>query len=334
MDIWPGASGTSTDDRGFTVADLHYIWYGPVPTDDWKYATPIQMAKVCPNHQVIFWCKRDYVDAFQLHLGPGVQVRACDALDTVTDEAPSQEMREWYDGAMQALDALDRARAWSACKDLVSLLVLYGFGGYYMDTTTLIAPSAEPAAIRAGFDATYASPRLPRLADTGLRHQLLLQTGEAIVSGRDDRVDDAGTFTLPLVDVWAFYSPRYDECMANIFVSYVSRCMRLGLNDNGELANFDAIAGDDELRTLGRDTLIGQLIIRSVYDGLIEQAYRDLSVQGNDDPDKDAVAQQVLAYTWPTAAPPQDAHAHVALPTLHIDKRYTGSWRNLVDQQQ
>lgn len=313
---------------------LHYIWYGPVPADPSKYATANNMALACPEQRVLFWCKREYLDGFRAVLDPSIQVLPCDELDALAGQALGGDMPRWYAEALQVLGALNQARAWSACKDLVSLLVLYSYGGYYMDTTTLIIPSVKGPALNAGFEATYDSPRVPRLGDDTVRHQPFLQTGVAIVTGGDFRAGDDGMLNVPLIDVWAFYSPSHDECTSWMIMSYVSRCNRLGINDNGTPSNFDAISGLQELNDVGRDTLIGQLIIRSVYDGLIEQAYRELGEQGNNNPDDEAVGQQVTAYTWPTIKLPSNAPANWELPALNIDKRYANSWRNQGNQQQ
>jgi len=66
----------------------------------------------------------------------------------------------------ELLGALGELEAMSAVKDLVSLLVLYEFGGYYLDTTTSIVgrlcAGGEPA--RRADDHRLREPREPARA--------------------------------------------------------------------------------------------------------------------------------------------------------------------------
>jgi hypothetical protein len=308
------------------LSNVHFIWWGPCPGDEPAanlarcIGTPVAVANACPQHQIFFWCKASQLFAFAAAFAahpdkPTMAVRGVDTLsEKFHDVAMLGDNAKWFSDADENLVTLKACNAFSACKDLLSLFILYCEGGFYLDTTTSIANADTlNAALTNGFD----GPRMVRIPG-GTFHQLGLQTGRAITTGTDGRVDYVSE--APLVDVWALFSAPLNDSLELMYKSYVSRCNRMGLFPGGTTNNFDGIIGIGELdQSPGnlqyRNSLIGNLIIRSVYDGII-----GVACNGDE--------TQIENFTWAVTGLPSGP----GLPTfsvneLGINKTYAGSWR-------
>ena len=301
------------------MAIIHFIWWGPPRGDD-SIKTPSDVALACRGtpHSVKFWCREEHVEEFStLLVGSSLPltVESCSNIREILGQTLHATNPRLFDEAQEILTYLDTARAFSAIKDLISLFVLYRHGGYYLDTTTFIDSERKGSVIKA-LGQTYTAPRLVQLTNGAqIRHVPWLQTGRSIAFGDETRVEIDAVF-VPLIDVWAMYSPETDPTILLVIESYVSRSNRMGLVPHGEPSNFDNIKGADILKNpeSGRDELIGNLIIRATYDGFIVGC-----CQGN--------ADLLPQFCWRS---PETETLERILPALGIRKIYKNSWRNLV----
>lgn len=252
------------------MALIHFIWWGTYRGKD-CVNTPNQVARNCPNHKVYFWCREAEAPIFASYLKANITVKSCSSIYEIVGQLYKGENQKWYESAQDILVYLNSVKAFSAAKDLLSIIILHTYGGYYFDTTTIITPGLENQ-LNNNLETTYNAPRAVQISDTKIRHYLGIQTGKSIM-GWENREELADFLVnVILIDVWALYSPKNHPCFELILQSYVSRCNRMGLYPGGISMNFDKLPGskiiqDGEIR----DTLIGQLIIRSVYDGFLER---------------------------------------------------------------
>lgn len=321
------------------VTTLHFIWWGPFRDGDCE-TTPNAMASAVGTHNIIYWCKAEHADAFRAKLHANIEVKSCDSLTRIFEGAPPS----WSDLAERCLADLATARAFSAVKDLLAMIILLKHGGLYLDTTCLLCP--PPLGMKYGgslqvtantlkdfLDAPPGDIQYPFFGDM-MYHMPFMMTAQAIVLGSDweaahdssEQVDlelfEALAMKVPHVDVWAVYSPPGNGALTIAIESYLSRCVRMGLDGTDQPKNFSNSKGTEVLSapSRGRDDLIGSLIIRAVLDGLI--AYID-SRDGN----------LILPYCLKLDTLTEDEQAanqggvHV-VPELGIIKRYSGSWRN------
>jgi hypothetical protein len=306
------------------MATVHFIWWGPSRGDDSnKTPSDVALAFRGTQHSVKFWCKAENREEFATQLVGStlpLTVESCSSVPEIVGEALYATNRQLFDQAQLVLTSLDAAKAFSAIKDLISLVILYRHGGYYLDTTTF--PDLEAhTRLADAVGHPPDSPRMVQLSDgPATRHVPGLQTGRSIVSGKDPRamVDE---FFVPLVDVWAMYSPPQDPTILLAIQSYVSRANRVGLYPGGEPFNFGKTMASDVLKNedSGREELIGNLVIRAVYDGF-------LMVSCKGDPNK------LSEFCWPTrkledaVENPQQVRI---LPALGMRKIYKNSWRGI-----
>jgi hypothetical protein len=291
-------------------------------------ATPNQIKSDSPDNDVKFWAQEGLLTEFGRHLDDGISLNNCSSIQEIVGGLYSGDNRRWYDQAQDILNTLMRFNAYSAAKDLLSLTILHAFGGYYLDTTTFVTPGSSQSKRREAFSRDYDEPRIAGHPDTGVRHQLLLQSGPAIADGVDDEVEEVKI--VELVDVWAMYSPTAQNPAVELMLkSYVSRCNRVGLNQDNFPQNFAGISGTTILaeglleiegdRRNKRNKLIGQLIIRSVYDGLLVESC------GGDE-------SKLEHFEWPVSSVSQtdeETFGNYALPDLLINKRHAGTWRGV-----
>ncbi|WP_282126780.1 glycosyltransferase [Marinifilum flexuosum] len=306
------------------MAKVHFIWWGPCPSVDDKDALsrcigmPIEVAKACPSHKIIFWCQEAKAFAFNQaieHVDPDakISVNGIESIKVIVGDLGSKDENKWIDDACENLVTLHLLKAYSAIKDLLSLIILYKEGGFYMDTTMMIK---NPAALNLALASPPSTFKIVQIGGQ-VSHQVGIQTGVAIATGSDGRVEFMPR--VELIDVWTIYSPIKDMSTELMFKSYVSRCNRMGLFPGGTTGNFDQIVGKDEMSGDYRNDLIGNLIIRSVYDGLIGVAC------GGDE-------SLVPNFTWKaekvTVSP--DKNGAYALKDLGINKFHAGTWRHVL----
>ncbi|EPX61979.1 hypothetical protein D187_009882 [Cystobacter fuscus DSM 2262] len=321
------------------MANIHFIWWGPVRGPE-CYATPNAIARYSGLfHKLKFWCRAEDRQAFRQVLDTRIEIIGINKsfLQLAQNQRGLLAQKDFQD-ATWVLHELNRHKAFSAVKDLLSLLVLYTQGGIYLDTTTRLSAMAERMKymgqqnLNKGIEQLGGEPRVVLLEDT-IPHAPLLQTTQAILFGEDDSGKGSPKpIDVPLIDVWALYSPPGHAAFKTMLLSYVSRANRMGLNQTRTPANVFSKIGDEEVHGVDllqdregrelRNKLIGNLIIRSVYDGLLVNC-------------SNLDGEQLANYAWPTLPLAQsdkqnpDEHS-LFVPSLGIVKTYRNTWRNQV----
>jgi hypothetical protein len=340
------------------MSNVHFIWWGPNGGDHCT-KTPNDVARASgKSGNVVFWCKKEHAESFRAKLDPSVEIRHCDTVRDVDPKLADGPDALWAQGTDEALAGLHEQKAFSAIKDVLSLVVLKAHGGYYFDTTTQVADEAlsEKYKARSLAEALAETPDAPRvalIAREGQAHYPGIQTRQAILFGRDGEGPEP--IGVPLVDVWAMYSPKDHPAMDLMWKSYISRYNRLTPPEpeaqassslHAELASdvastsqlphadssqssqacpmksLDEMTVNDMLNDRGpeglRNLLIGNLVMRSVYDGLLASCAKF---------DGDAVVD----YSWPTEKLDKEdtdrTRASLIVPGLGIAKEYKNSWR-------
>jgi hypothetical protein len=243
----------------------------------------------------------------------------------------------------------------SAVKDLLCLLVLYRYGGWYFDTTTAIT-EPKPADIVAKlrpvtepYSEEIAVENEVRFVKTRISRKLTLKL--------DDRSDNytmmlgnlstdvPGVVELDDVDTWGMYAPPRHPAILTMIDSYIERARntgldRYGLCDNAQspktaqqqrnhrylLQDISSIiqgASDEEKLEIvrsERNRIIGNINIASVQEGLAK--YRSTSGR--------SAAETIIATRSATRAE-AEAHprVHVVVNEFGIGKRHAGNWRNV-----
>jgi hypothetical protein len=169
------------------------------------------------------------------------------------------------------------------------------------------------------------------------KHQKDVYTSDAIVLGIDqigaihrgiDITDESQynqwqVMKVPAIDVWAMFAPQKSPCMMKMVKSYVTRATIAGISKTGlstadapktfkEAGNLrwgDYIMNNEDRKTF-RNTLIGSLIARSVYDGLCEFYPGDFDSG------------------WVAIDQTKDMDKFFHVPELGIIKFYANSWRH------
>lgn len=311
------------------MANIHFIWSGP-PKGEISYTTPNAITKACwESHNVHFWCQENYLHAFGHVLDSKIVIRPCTLMNDIVPGYLTHPNAKSYAEAQGILSYLIASRAFAAAKDLLSLIILHTYGGYYFDTTTFIALGG-PELLSLVPDPDR--PKVPQISkEAATPVQVLLQTAYSIFEGWDrsmgtgelsDDDDDDNVFIkrVPLIDAWAMASPAGDKSFELMMMSYISRCNRMGLNPSGFPLNLDRVSGTEimlEPPNKDRNTLLGSLIIRSIYDGLIAIAC------GMNE-------TRFPNFCWKTIERPAEYHETLGrfyVPALGINKRYSNTWR-------
>jgi len=297
------------------MALIHYIWWGNPRTVEHQRSassTPnAVMRLVQGTHTVKYWRQQCRFGAM---LSLNIQQEEIVSAANILANTPMWAGRGiMIDGIVETLA---RYTAYSAVKDIISLLVLYSQGGYYFDTTTLLRAANhlpfrraivnhnEPQIALSAVGGNYAFHRDDRSGDSTLLAQVV-GAGAGIVNPRG-------------VDVWAMYSPVQHESLATMIDSYLDRCMSLGLNRYPSNKNVLGIPVHrimtQEDKTM-RNDLIGKLIICSVQEGLYKWAQRNRRTHAH--------------YGWDTDLLDHQADgACIYCRPLHLHKRHAGFWRN------
>lgn len=325
------------------MAKIHFIWWGPLRDYNTCCETVNDVALTCPGHEVNFWCRQEDMAAFK---GPNalqqhiIKVRGLRGFRELALQRGDVLEQPFFKNSIEVLQRLDRHNARSAVKDLMSLLVLYLHGGLYLDTTTRLPTPKERIKyhldrLQNALDDLSAEtdPRFPFLELKNGEvwyHQPLLQTTEAIISGRDrydapENEDGSppGSVAVPALDVWAVYTPANHDAFLTMIESYVSRAKRLGLDRSGIATNLDLMGrgrtiGVDIMKDLVtqrgkalRNDLIGSLIVRSVYDGLTVCFSQD----------------ELQDLGWQAKKEETPEYKRYYVPKLGIVKQYQNTWR-------
>jgi Glycosyltransferase sugar-binding region containing DXD motif len=307
---------------------IHFVWLGKNQGAHCT-ATAMAVAQLCPKDEVWLWVLKAHANDFRVTIqGSGVQIQL---IDSVTGPLGAQY---WVKDAFSVITTLVHYNAWAAAKDLAVLLIMYKYGGLYMDTTCLLATDAEgkryesnrlhgvkarslPKAAKA---LAKSGPALPLVKDDTIDYQPGAYSPRAITIGYDFTLENQyPILNMPHIDVWSYFSPVEHLVFLGAAQSYVNRAKILGLND----PNSPITIGKKELEGDHRDELIGKLIIHSVYDGL--------DALGRPQP------EAILKICWqafrfkerPTNLPNADddqVNADI-VPELGIIKQYKNTWK-------
>ncbi len=300
---------------------IHFIWWGNPQTDDQKSsatAMPNLMSSMIPaqgQHTVMYW--RQYGD-FNGELNPAIELQEIRSSAEILLDTSM-----WYGRGIlidSIVNSLTQYHAYSAVKDLLSLLVLYKHGGYYFDTTITVNPLVRDAQILRNL-LDYSEPRIVLNASRGnFTFAPDDRSGDATFSAQIISPTMPGVIQTPSVDVWAMYAPKENECVGIMIDAYLERAQNLGLNKYPSSKRIHIL--DQEVHEIMtrenktmRNELIGKLIICSVQEGLVKYTKR----QG----------KPVEDYAWETillSPPVYGASAYC--PSLDIYKRHAGFWRH------
>lgn len=321
---------------------VHFVWLGPAPNPIGKAIdTCNAVANKCKSREIRFWCLPAHANAFQPHLNQYVTVKTLDRIRQ-KDLALGGN---WKARALEVFEILQKKRAFVACKDLLNLLLLHTYGGYTLDTTAFVAApgvlttqanllNVRSCAVDKAFAKKHTYPHFPVVADfnpnglgTNIYHQPDLINVSSVTEGEDFK-DNTG-LALPQIDVWAMYSPKGHALIARAIQSYVKRAEYLGMTHAHTPLNDEGVSGymilkrgraagasDDEKDA--RNKLIGNLMVRSVYDGLIATHGRDAAT---------IMKHSFKARRYRAPGSADDDKPTDVCPELGIIKEYNGTWR-------
>lgn len=243
----------------------------------------------------------------------------------------------------------------SAVKDLLCLLVLYRYGGWYFDTTTAITeptPSDIVPKLRA-----VTKPYSDEIAVEDEVRFVRTRIGGKLTLKLDDRSDEytmmlgnlprnlPGVVELDDIDTWGMYAPSYHPAILTMIDSYIDRARNIGLDRYGlcdsvrplktaqqqrnhryllqDISSILHGASDEaKLKIVRgeRNRIIGNINIASVQEGLAK--YRASSGR--------SVAETTIttraATRTETVVHPG---VHVVVNEFGIGKRHAGNWRNV-----
>jgi len=156
------------------------------------YETPNAIADALGlGHTLRFWCRAQDPAAFKSKLDLRIKLVGVRSFLQLALSRSEVLEEAYFKQAIGVIQRLDRHKAYSAVKDLMSLLILYLHGGLYLDTTTRLSPQAERIRYGGQRDLGAATALLGGalrvvLLDGLQRHAPLLQTAQAILFGNDD----------------------------------------------------------------------------------------------------------------------------------------------------
>ncbi len=298
------------------MANIHYVWWGlPTQVHHMKAAnsTPNKMASACGrHHNIMYWHQ---AGNFRPVLALGINANPIRDPSEIIRDTPA-----WHGQGLairNIVNALTRYNAYAAVKDLVSLLVLYRHGGYYFDTTTLLAP-----------------------ADRGRMRQLPNYVGPKIIARgvgrvhRFDRINDrsamatykfgrSGNKTLPAIDVWAMFVPPQHQAIATAIESYINRARNFGLDKYPATKTALAPAVPVSIHTVmtsanktTRNRILGTIIIAAIQEGLATESVPS------------AVGWQIQDMGSGRRPPTGCEGAVTYCQEIHLYKRHAGFWRH------
>jgi len=306
---------------------IHFIWWGPnkggICVD-----TPNALCAIAPDFEINFWCPwpgAGFNDSGLGQLNPMIRRR------TIGPDFAlfAGGLAAAVDGnAAEVLLKLHQYGANSAVKDLLSLLILEQEGGLYLDTTTALP--ADATRFRQAVTQLRQDPKVVILAEEGQVHRPYVITKKSAVWGDDNLLEGFPDYEVPIIDVWAMYGPPGHALMKGAIGSYLKRAQRLGITTGQlgalltptaapeptappeEVADYWMRRPDDRFV---RNKIIGQLIIRSVYDGLFAISPTDHG----------AANAMTASYGWLSL---ETAAAARVLPDMgDLAKQYRNSWR-------
>ena len=351
----------------------HYVWWGDPTREDLLVSatkTPNDVAQLtetmmvhrgtgytfyqAPKVVVMYWLQES-ANTLKARLDGNVFQQPVTNLSELMSE-DGMAIHGVFMGRSKQLDAiidtLSRYKMFSAVKDLVSLCVVYKYGGYYFDTTTMAPKDIVGFPDKLSAEQTD-EIRFPA-TKTGAEYKFMrhLNNQFATLSAQTGILPDSNKWFTSGLDVWAMYAPPRHEALAMMIDSYIRRCAAFGLDNypnetpldfttadgksmcpyNGQ--SFDTFVKDtckptvnNDPATQFRNTLIGNLIIASVQEGLTTYAYE---LQNKPLPADKTLTPETAKFLWKTSNPPPDVagdHVQAYLPNLGIPKAHSGSWR-------
>lgn len=306
------------------MAKVHLIWWGKFRDYETCLQTANDVVLTCLQHKVELWVRREEVAKFKRHAQPRLKINGILSFREIAQTRTDVLTQKFFTETIGVLQRLDRHNAYAAVKDLMSMLIIYLHGGLCMDTTAKVLTTRELVRCR-GLRMKHALSDLgnqvliPKISDDTWQHQPFLQTAQAILFGRDREFSGhERTFVdVPAIDVWALYGPVGHPIFETMIDSYVSRANRVGLNRSGQGESLGKV-GEFDGKDLGvmlmhdpsfrgtRNDLIGNLVVRSVFDGICSAPADSWGL-------------------WDTVA--IEPNKHYLVPQLGIGKVYKNSWR-------
>ncbi|MCW8470049.1 hypothetical protein OQJ19_05170 [Fluoribacter gormanii] len=299
---------------------FHYIWMGRVPSGKYEDAFkngPNALAQQlkdyvmdikknrdpnAPNPQdqeIIMWVPEAIIEGIKEagYLDPDITLKPIEDLYKDAKHL-TQEERE---NLKKTVDLLGEHNAYSAQKDILEAAILEEYGGYYLDTTSIVT-SIEQLINNQPKDIWF-----PRITEEAQKYY------------------DGKAYVLP--DVWAMYNPTPGEGTCKAMLNgYIQRCqfyfpehfegVQLDIEKLKDRSGYDLKeddsygAGSELMSSEYRDDLIGQLVIFALYDGL----------QQTKGPLNNAIMRRLSSYAEDTSE-----GKHIA--KFGIDKFHKGTWR-------
>jgi len=262
------------------------------------------------------------------------------------------------------VSTLNKYRAYSAVKDFLSLCVLYRYGGYYFDTTTVIVEKTPSNIVK--LLTKYDELKIVRTKTGGLFRGLDMKskTLDATLLANTNYSIGENLINTHGCDVWAMYAPPKHSAIRVMIESYIERAVELGLDEypskkkiNG--TNFDLIInmnpawkrdrkknitdkkesihqilkedwpGRDESGELApkkwRNHIIGQLIICAVQEGIVKY-FKEKNMWEEFD---NTVTPE---WMWQTDEPSDEEETKKiqgVLRDIGIGKIHAGQWRKV-----
>lgn len=320
---------------------IHYIWWGPsVDAFD-----PTAVREVA--HQTIglsmiqVWCHKSTQPRMSELLSGFINIRVNGLPDhgILPSWIATKKMQEWESllnadlakSTSNVITHLTQYKAYSAVKDLLMLVLLYVEGGYYLDTTTFMAPKSlviaasihgqaktlEQAlgALEFGIDrARRYIPRFPRIGN--------LRQWDPLASKDPRRLMTSGVTNdvvmVADVDAWAAWSDRQSPYILHMLEDYVGMCVRLRLCGS---TSSSLLSDKSE-----RNNLIGALIINAIQTGLVSCAR-----------DKGLSNVELAGLMWTAARGDRDllerltaCGADFYCENIGILKKHKGTWRQVM----
>jgi len=277
-------------------------------------------------HTIHYWRQRG---VFRPELNASINVHQVGSADNQYDAAAIIENTPAALGQGILINnvfmSLCRYNALAAAKDLLSLLVLYRDGGFYFDTTTLVA-NQDITRFRnlpnyVGFK-IIARPSFSSYRTNSFTDRSTVATFD---SGRSGSRESRG------VDVWGIFAPARHRVIEKAITSYISRAAAFGLDayparNIVPLANSTSVGGDFSGRSTHqfmiaesnaiRNRILGTLIISAIQEGI------------QDDTSADHARYWEIADFHSENPPPTGAEGAVCrVEDIGICKQHAGFWR-------
>ncbi len=288
---------------------FHYIWMGSVlpkyeeafkvgPNDLARQlreliyhsnTTDIPSLRSNPQDQeIIMWVPEDIIENIKERnlLDPLITLKPIEDIYKNPEHISKSEI----DKLKRSVDVLGNHKAYSAQKDVISAAILEEYGGYYFDTTTLID------SVSTLMDNQPSDIWFPRIYEKSQSYDgsTLIYAGEKYYTTTYSKDGKEHTFcdTVPLPDVWAMhYSTPGNGILKKMMNKYIEKCQYFFPesfnNTHLSKSSYEMLYEDEPFNKSGyslgaegsgaqlmqnasRDKLIGELVIFSLLDAVID----------------------------------------------------------------